>query len=82
MVLNMEKELGEKIKMISRVINMLVNIYMIKRMVMENSFGNLAIIIKDIIKMMKDTDMVKCFLQTEQYIKEIGHEDYKVVKVH
>lgn len=56
-VSNTAKESGRKTMKMFKQIDIAESIRTIKRMAMENSFGNLVIYIKDITLMMKEMDM-------------------------
>jgi uncharacterized protein YjgD (DUF1641 family) len=52
-----------------------------KSMDMESSSGSQGISTKEVINMMKDTDMERCFSQMAQSIKETGKKAYNAEKV-
>ena len=79
MDLNMEKGLGERIKMILLAISTSENIVRTKSMDTVNSLGNLEMCTKGITTKMKEMDMGKCILQTELFIRAIGREVFKQV---
>ena len=54
---------------------------MIRKMGKECSLGNPEMFIKEIINLMKEMDMVKCFLQMAQFIEAIGKEVFNAGKV-
>lgn len=71
---SMEKGSGKKIlrEEHSLIILMKVNIIMIWRMDLANLYGKVVISTEDIIKMMFDKDLDKCYGLTVQYIKGTG----------
>ena len=74
----MEKETGEKYTIIQNVIDLKVNISMIRKMVLELSHGKVATFIMVIIYRTKEWDLERCIGLMVLYIKVNGLRVYNM----
>ena len=80
MALSTEKVLGRRIKTSKLLISMLEITSLIRNTDLESSFGHLGILTKEIMSMMKERDMEKCFSLMVPHTKENGKEEFKMEK--